>query len=135
MDTFLSKIDSSYYAILGLYGILSMSFCLFSKSLGSFLFVGLLFLFIITQLHAIKYKIDSSSKKLIISGGIFYSSSLDIKSIISIEKDRSMSAVPVASFDRLSIKIASRVIKISPNNQDVFLEVIKKINSDISINY
>ena len=130
---FPSKIDSTYYVILGLYGIMSMSFCLFSKSWVSFLFVGLVFLLIIAQLHAIKYKIDLNSETLIISGGILYRSSLDINSIESIEKDNSMSAAPAASFDRLTIRTASRTVKISPQDRERFLESLKRINPAILI--
>jgi len=134
MEIFPSKIDSSYYAILGLYGFISLSFCIVAKSLGSFLFVALVFLLIFAMLRAIKYTIDEKSNRLIIFGGVFYNSTLNINSIVSIEKDKTFLASPAASFDGIRIKTMSKSVKISPRNQDKFLDSLKRLNPQITIN-
>lgn len=100
--------------------------------IASLIAVALLSLCII-PIISIKYVIEGTTLK--IYSLWFFHQDIDIMSIRKIEPSRSILSSPAGSLKRLAIHFGKYdTILISPRNQQVFLEQIKRINNKIIIN-
>lgn len=134
VKTFSSKVDSSFYVLLGMNAIISIIIPLVvAKSILGALVISILFVFLFKLLHSIKYNVDQNNSLIHISGFIFYNYTVHINSITSISKNKSMTSAQAASFDRISIDTKHKSHIISPQNQDEFIQLLKQINPSIEV--
>lgn len=135
MKIFRSKVDSSFYVLLGMQALVSTIIPLIvAKSIVGTVLIGALFVFLFKLLHSIKYSIDLNNSVIHISGFIFYNYTVSINSVKSISKNKSVKSAPAASFDRISLDTKHKSYIISPQNQKEFIHLLKQINPSIEVN-
>ena len=84
---------------------------------------------IINVLRNTYYTIDDNSRTLLVKSGFIYNHINNIDKITLVKKTNSLLSSPALSTDRLEIRFGkfSRVV-ISPNDKDVFIEHLKRLN-------
>jgi len=80
-------------------------------------------------LSPVSYTIDDTS--LLIRCGFLVKRKIDIMKINEITTSHNLASAPAMSIDRLKISFNGDAVYISPRNKEDFIEVIKKINTEI----
>lgn len=94
------------------------------------LILTLFFIFTLSFILGIVYSIEND--KLIIKVGLFKYKPIDILEIKEVSKTNSIISAPAASFDRIEIKYGQYdEVVISPNDQQGFVNELKRINPKI----
>lgn len=94
--------------------------------------VGFALLFIGHMFATTRYTVNGTS--LLIVCGFFYSTTIDIRSIVAVRSTNNIASSPAASLDRMEILCSNKErIIISPKNKQGLLDHLHRINPDIEI--
>jgi hypothetical protein len=132
MTTYRSKIGLELVIPLGV--VLGGMAALFiaEKAWFGIVIVGSVLLFIGHMFATTRYTVNGTSLQIVC--GLFYSTTIDIRSIVAVRSTNNIASSPAASLDRMEILCGNnKGVIISPKDKKGFLNHLRRINPGIDI--